>query len=1022
MTCSRMRTGVAVLAMLILAAAASGQGTTGSISGLVTDDTSAALPGATVTVRHLETGQTRVVISDGGGRYRVQALSPGRYEVAVELQGFRPVKYTDLQLTVGQDAVVNVQLKVGGIDEQVTVTGETALVNMRQSSVVALVDEKQIRELPLNGRDFSQLTLLQAGVTASPSTQQQVDRGMGTQVSIAGARPNQISYQLDGTDANTQGNGSPGSAAGGLLGVETVREFQVLVNNYSAEYGRSTGGIVTAVTRSGTNNLKGTLFEFNRDSRFDSKTFFDAQDSDIPPLRRNQFGGYLGGPLARDRTFFFGSYEGLRQDRGLTTIATVPSRATRARTDISPVTRPYVLLYPEPNGRETGATGLYSVQVTAPTVENYAIGKIDHTISNGHSVSARYSWDKAQVDQDQPIPFWTTDTRTKSQSFVAEHKWIIRSNLLNVAKVAWNRAYEATDNIEKRAFDPALFFIPGTRFANISVSGINAIGPDTNTPTFVDLKSLQFVDNVTWSKSSHSVKTGVSVTHYMNDQDSSFDFGGNYSFTSLENFVQNRPGTYEGQAPGSTTARRWRQSLIGLYAQDDWSAKRSLTVNMGVRYEFITTPTELDGRMASMPNLQAAATVAGGPIFQNPSLTNVAPRGGFAWDITGDGRNALHGGAGLFFEPILSNIYRAYGNRTPPYYSLINPANPTFPTPPTSGTSSLLRLDLVDYNIKNPYRVQYNLTYQRELPGHTIVTGGFVGSRGYNQIRNVEYNQSIPVVQADGSYFFPSATRRNPNFGSMRLRTSDGLSWYEGLIVAASRRFSAGLAMQASYTLGKSEDLGSQAVGSADFDNSFQPAYAFDPMSNKGLSDFDIRHNFVFNSTWELPFGTSLSGAVRAIAGGWQLSNILTIRSGVPFSPVLGFDRARAAPRSGGAGQRPNLVAGCSLNPVLGGADQYFDPSCFSLPAVGTLGDVPRNTIIGPGLGSWDLAVFKNIQMSGGRRIQLRAEGFNITNHVNLGLPASTVFNSAGRVANAGQITNIVGTARQFQFGVKVDF
>ncbi len=369
MTCSRVRTGVAVLAMLSLAAAASAQGPTGSISGFVTDDTSAALPGATVTVRQAETAQTRVVISDGGGRYRVQALSPGRYDVAVELQGFRTAKYADLQLTVGQDLVINVQLKVGGIDEQVTVTGEAALVNMRQSSVAALVDEKQIRELPLNGRDFSQLTLLQAGVTASPSTQQQVDRGMGTQVSIAGARPNQISYQLDGTDANTQGNGSPGSAAGGLLGVETVREFQVLVNNYSAEYGRSTGGIVTAVTRSGTNNLKGTLFEFNRNSRFDSKTFFDDPDSDIPPLARNQFGGYLGGPLARDRTFFFGSYEGLRQNRGLTTIATVPSRATRARTDISPVTRPYLLLFPEPNGRETGATGLYSVQVTSPTVD-----------------------------------------------------------------------------------------------------------------------------------------------------------------------------------------------------------------------------------------------------------------------------------------------------------------------------------------------------------------------------------------------------------------------------------------------------------------------------------------------------------------------------------------------------------------------------------------------------------------------------------------------------------------------------
>src|SRR6266508_1646664 len=250
MTRALLRTALTITALLVWAAPGAAQGTTGSISGFVTDDTSAALPGATVT--------------DAAGRYRAQALSPGRYEVSVELQGFRTTRYDDLPLTVGQDAVVNVQLKVGGIDEQVTVTGEAALVNVRQSSVAALVDEKQVRELPLNGRDFSQLTLLQPGVTASPSTQQQVDRGMGTQVSIAGARPNQISYQLDGTDANTQGNGSPGSAAGGLLGVETVREFQVLVNNYSAEYGRSTGGIVTAVTRSGTNSLKGTLFEFNR--------------------------------------------------------------------------------------------------------------------------------------------------------------------------------------------------------------------------------------------------------------------------------------------------------------------------------------------------------------------------------------------------------------------------------------------------------------------------------------------------------------------------------------------------------------------------------------------------------------------------------------------------------------------------------------------------------------------------------------------------------------------------------------
>ena len=253
------------------------------------------------------------------------------------------------------------------------------------------------------------------------------------------------------------------------------------------------------------------------------------------------------------------------------------------------MTRPYLLLYPEPNGKETGATGLYSVQVTSPTHENYALGKIDHALSNSHSLAVRYSWDKAQVDQDTAIPYWTTDTRTTSQSIVGEHKWIVRPSVLNVAKVAWNRAYEATDNIEKIAFDPKLFFVPGTRFGNISVSGINAIGPDTNTPTFVDLKSLQFIDNLTWSRNSHNVKTGINYTYYMNDQDSSFDYGGNYSFTS-ENFLQNRPGTYEGQAQGSTTDRRWRQSLVGPYAGR--LTARNLTVNMGVRHEFTATPRE----------------------------------------------------------------------------------------------------------------------------------------------------------------------------------------------------------------------------------------------------------------------------------------------------------------------------------------------------------------------------------------------------------------------------------------------
>lgn len=1003
---------------------AAAQETAATLAGVIADPSGAVLPGATVTIKAVDTDAARVIVTDGAGRYQAAGLSSGVYEVTVELSGFQPTRRAGIRLSLGQTVTVNMSLLLGQQTEVVTVTGDPPLIDTTRSSVTALVDEKQIRELPLNGRDFTQLTLLQPGVTGSPTTARQVDRGMGTQISIAGARPNQISYQLDGTDVNFQGNGSPGSAAGGLLGVETVREFQVLVNNYSAEYGRSTGGIVTAITRSGTNTLRGAVFGFLRDDALDARNYFDPRDSPIPPLRRHQAGGIVGGPLFKDRTFYFGSYEGLRQDRGRTSIARVPSRNTRSRTDIAPPIVPFLRLFPEPNGAENGPSGLYSVETVEPTRENYAVGKVDHALTTNQSISARYSWDRANVTVPLELPLFSVQTNTKAQFLVAEHKWVITPRLLNTVKVAWNRAYEATVNVDNVPIDASLFFIPNTQFGSLSVSGLSTLGSDSNTPTVIDLKSLQVVDGLTWARGSHSYKAGVNWTRWFNDQNSSFVRGGSYAFTSIDNFVRGSANAFEGQAPGSSTDRKWRQNLIGLFVQDDWAVARRMTLNLGLRYEFITVPTEKKGRVASMADLYAASTTTGGPLFENPSLKNIAPRAGFAWDMTGDGRNALHGGGGLFFEPILGNVYRAYGNRTPPFYSTINPRNPPFPDPTAAGAGTpALRLDLLQFRPDNPYRVQYNMTYQRQLPAQTTVMAGFVGARGYNQIRNIEFNQAVPTIQPDGRYFFPAGqARRNPNFASMRLRTTEGRSWYKGLIVGAARRFKDGLALQASYTLGQSEDYGSQAIGSGDFDNGFQPAYGLDPASNKGLSDFDIRHNFVFNYTWELPFGKSLTGGSRALAYGWQVSGIVTMRSGVPFSPVLGFDRARALPRSGGAGQRPELAPGASSNPVLGGPAQYFDPNAFVLPEAGYLSTLPRNSLIGPGYATWDGSLFKNFAMGARRRLQFRLEAFNLLNRANFGLPAATVFNAAGRVANAGEITSTVGTARQIQLGLKFEF
>ena len=428
---------------------------------------------------------------------------------------------------------------------------------------------------------------------------------MGTQVSIAGARPNQISYQLDGTDVNFQGNGSPGSAAGGLLGVETVREFQVLINNYSAEYGRSSGGIVTAVTRSGTNSLRGAAFEFLRDETFDAKNYFDDPDAEKPPLDRNQFGGYLGGPIVREQTFFFGSYEGLRQDRGSTSISRVPSRATRNRADITPATRPYLLLYPEPNGEETGATGIYSAEVVEPTRENYFVGKVDHTFSAGQSLSVRYSWDKASVVVPLGIPLFSVDTNTKAQFLVGEHKWIITPSLLNVVKVAWNKAYEATNNVDNVPIDPSLFFIPNTQFGiarrhRTQHARHRHQHADVRRPEEpADRAEPDLVARRAQRQGRGQLHPLVQrpglVVHHRRQ----------LPFNSIDNFVRNVANTFEGQAPGSTTDRKWRQNLIGLFVQDDWSMRRNLTINAGLRYEFITVPTENDGRVASMPDLYA---------------------------------------------------------------------------------------------------------------------------------------------------------------------------------------------------------------------------------------------------------------------------------------------------------------------------------------------------------------------------------------------------------------------------------
>lgn len=1017
-----MRKLLPILVLLAAASAAPAQVTTASLAGVVLDETGAALPGATVTIKHVETGRARPVIADGEGRYRAPELDPGTYDVMGELTGFQTSVRSGLLLTLGQNAVVNMTLKLGTLAEQVLVTESAPLVEITRGALAGLVDERQIRDLPLNGRDFTQLTLGQPGVISVPTAGRTISRGMGTQISVAGARPNQISYLLDGTDIDDQGGQSPGSAAGGMLGVDTIREFQVLTNNYSAEYGRSAGGVISAITRSGSNRYSGSMFEFFRDDALDAKNFFDPLDQPIPPFTRNQFGANLGGPIARDHTFFFGAYEGLRQRKGLTIVDFVPSRATRARADINPIVRPYLDIYPLPNGPETGPSGVYTTSINEPTDEHYFLTKVDHSFSNSDSGSVRYTFDQATVVTPQPIPLFADSLRSRNQYVMLEEKHIFTSRLMNVVRFAYNRSYQERVNVDNVTVDPSLLFVPGGgQFGNITVSGLTSLGTDNQTPTRVALNTFQLMNDWIWSAGAHSLKLGGAITRYYNNNISPFVLFGSYTFTSIDDFLAARPNTYEGGVPGLSQDRYMRQNLIAFFAQDDVTLGSRVTLNAGVRYEFFTTPKEKYDRVANLRNDLDRATTVGYPFIENPSLKNVAPRVGFAWNITGDGKTALRGGGGMFYEPLVNSVYRTLANATPPFFYSANLSRPPFPRALDQTLTPILRLDLLDFHIKNPYMAQYNLTLQREVLPRFVVTAGYVGSRGIHLIRNVEANQAVATI-VGGRYFFPAGTpRRNPAFQSIRIRRSDGNSWYNGLILGATKRFGAGLQLQASYTYGKSIDEGSISVGSNDLDNGFQPRYADDRRDNRGPSDFDIRHNFSFTYTYEIPSGDT-SGGRALLLKGWQLSGIVSLHSGVPFTPVLAFDRARALPRSGGAGQRPDPAPGFTGPIILGGPAKYFDPNAFVLPEAGFFGALGRNTLYGPGFATWDGALFKNFAIAGSRKLQFRGEVFNLLNRANFALPETAVFNSAGRVATAGQITRTVSSSRQVQLGVKMEF
>ena len=1048
----RIRFVLAACFVLILVhpSPAAAQTATGTIVGTVTDDTGAALPGVAVVVTNADTSLTRNLVSDANGRYAAPNLPPGPYFIKATLQGFETVLRSGVTLTVGREAVVDLRMKIGSLQSVVTVVAEASTVETKTSSTGSVITGGQIQGIPLNGRSYVELTSLTPGVLIDQTGNQSTSNGFGVKLAVNGARYTSNLFTLDGTSMNDEYN-QAGSASGNLLGVDSIREFQVLTNSFSAEYGHHTGGIVNAATKSGANTFHGSAFEFHRNSHLDAKNFFDTTS---PEFQRNQFGASLGGPIVKNETFFFTNYEGLHERLGSTRSFTVPSDLVRSggAGAVNAAILPWLLAYPQANGPAIDPNrGAYNLVTTRKTDESYVTTRVDQKLSPTQQVFVRYTFNDSNViDPSGTSVDAGSNAKTRLQYLTTEHNWVRGTSLVNRFQFGFTRSrLDGYDNPRPDA--PAL---PQTTFTSyndglptLTITGLSPLGGDTTNPKYHRFNNFQFRDGITWQHRAHSVKVGGDVQYLEYWLKSDFTSMGQYVFTSIPNFIRSNANQFNAVMPGSDATRDLRQVAYGVYLQDDIQLKKNLTLNAGIRYEPNSSITDTKDRLAQLIDFTSATatlndtTVLPDGLFKNPSLKTVAPRIGFAWDVKGNGMTAVRGGAGVFYDDILLSqpFIQNTAVRVPPFINrgglVTSPSLVIdFPNAYTTQAAQLAattQLEGIDYHLGQPYVQKWNLDVQRQMFGKMLFEVGYSGAHGVHLVRQVYTNGRIATLQPDGSYYAPPTQGlAQPNFGRMRLRISDGTSMYNALNLGVTRRMANGFQAQVAYTYSQSNDDGAAALGGTDFSTEGGGS-RYLLTKDRGLSPFDLRHSLVANVSYTLPFAANATGVTAVLAKDWNTAVLVRLRSGYPFSAISGVD-------TGGQGQGwapdyVNVKSGASDNPVFSGGARpctsnaafvcWFDPTAFSLPATGYTGTVRRNSIEGPGQATVDLNFNKMVPLNGSRRLEVRLEAFNLFNRVNFGVPANVIFNPDGSYnANAGRITTTQTPARQIQLGLRFTF
>ena len=1058
---SRSIRAVVLLVLLSLSAYVWSQIVGGSILGTIHDASGAAIPGARVQIRNTETGATRVITSDATGRYAAPSVPIGPYSVSASKEGFSTQTQTGLRLVVGQSAEVDISLAVGQVQQEVTVAAAPATVELSTQQTSGLVDERQVKELPLNGRSYDELMTLNPAIVNYSSERSggigTSNSAVGNMFAVSGHRPQDNLFLLNGIEYTgaSEINVTPGGTSGQLLGVDAVREFNVVTDTYGAEYGKRTGGQVSIVTASGTNSLHGSVFEFLRNSAFDARNYFDQ--ANIPEFQRNQFGGALGGPLKKNKIFLFGNYEGFRQNLHLSDVTLVPDNEARlgyipnssgkeSYVGLNNASQALLSLWPVQNGPDLGSGIAEAFSNPLQTIrEDFGTARADYNISNKDLLFGVYTIDDSDANTPSANPLSSVIEALREQVASVQEQHVFSPSLLNTARFGYSRAayvFTGTTPVDLPGWisgKPIGAIVIGGGTALNGASQITGAGTNAGSNLSTARNLYTYDDHVYWTRGKHQIEAGGWLQQIQSNDNLAQDQYGQASFTTLTTFLQGTVATFTSVP--SPTELGWRSIEGAGFVQDTFRIKPNLELRAGFRFESTNGWNESQDRAAnylfdSNGVIETSPQVGHSALTKNRAKFLPEPRIGLAWDPAGQGNTVIHAGFGIYRALLDSLDYRL--DQTAPYNTTNTLKNVALSSlnivpgqAPPSG--SLISPSGVQPDAYTPTVLTWSLSVEQMIAPNTSLTLGYVGSHGYHQMLSEDVNEPVPTIcpaspcpstLAAGTVYYPKgAPYANPALANTTTWISEGISSYNGLEVDVNHRFQHGLQLRGVYTWSKNLDDGTAwntSVGAN------APAFVEFPLRPKldwGPASTDVRNLAVINGTYDLPFGHGNSSTLgRTLLHGWSVSEIATLQSGFPFTPQLGFN-----PTNNGDSRnpiRPSINPGFHGKVIEGGPTQYFNPDAYLVPTSGTYGNAGRNSLTGPGFANLDTSLRKDTQITEGLRAQFRAEFFNVLNHTNFGTPNEVVYSAAGTTPSptAGVITSTASTSRQIQFGLKLLF